>query len=212
MNTRAFILAAAFAATACGAPQADPETSAEASSEPAQPERYSGDALVLDWSDLIPEGEDPRPVPQLAELPGFASPFSADGDFSDPDRIGREHDPDNEGGTLADAQTGTFNTIDRWAGERVRVPGFIVPLDYEDGATTRFLLVPYFGACIHAPPPPPNQTLYAEIDDPLRVERLSRAVWIEGVLETGRFDSVMGDAAYSMRVEDWEPYEGRFRR
>ena len=43
----------------------------------------------------------------------------------------------------------------------VRIPGFIVPLEYKESEiVTRFLLVPYFGACIHEPPPPPNQTIY----------------------------------------------------
>ena len=46
--------------------------------------------------------------------------------------------------------------------EDVRIPGFIVPLEYKESEiVTRFLLVPYFGACIHEPPPPPNQTIYA---------------------------------------------------
>ena len=34
--------------------------------------------------------------------------------------------------------------------KEVRIPGFIVPVDFEQQQTiTRFLLVPYFGACIH---------------------------------------------------------------
>lgn len=37
----------------------------------------------------------------------------------------------------------------------VRIPGFVVPLEGDAKKITAFLLVPYFGACIHVPPPPP---------------------------------------------------------
>ena len=41
--------------------------------------------------------------------------------------------------------------------KKVRIPGYAVPLDTERSETREFLLVPYFGACIHTPPPPANQ-------------------------------------------------------
>ena len=42
---------------------------------------------------------------------------------------------------------------------KIKIPGFVVPLEMKEGTTvTEFLLVPFFGACLHQPPPPPNQT------------------------------------------------------
>ena len=41
-------------------------------------------------------------------------------------------------------------------GQLIKIPGFIAPLDWADETELKeFLLVPYFGACIHLPPPPP---------------------------------------------------------
>ena len=42
-------------------------------------------------------------------------------------------------------------------GARIRIPGFIVPLEEAHHQISEFLLVPYFGGCIHVPPPPSNQ-------------------------------------------------------
>jgi hypothetical protein len=48
-------------------------------------------------------------------------------------------------------------------GQNIRLPGYIVPLEVsEEGRTTEFLLVPYFGACIHVPPPPSNQIVHVK--------------------------------------------------
>ena len=50
--------------------------------------------------------------------------------------------------------------VDTFDGKRVKIPGFVVPLEGTAELTTEFLLVPYFGACIHVPPPPSNQIVY----------------------------------------------------
>lgn len=187
---------------ACGGEGPPPETADVQFADPAVAAPAAG-VRQLSWSDLIPEGEDPRPIPM--ELPPLGGPG---GDFTDGFS---EHDPDNETGSLADAQIGTFNTLPGLDGEAVRLPGFIVPLDFEDGRTSRFLLVPYYGACIHVPPPPPNQTLYVIAEEPVAFGRLSQAVWVQGELETGRFRSEMGAAAYSLLLDAIQPYDGRFR-
>jgi hypothetical protein len=41
-------------------------------------------------------------------------------------------------------------------GMKARLPGYVVPLDTQPAGIKEFLLVPYFGACIHSPPPPAN--------------------------------------------------------
>ena len=50
--------------------------------------------------------------------------------------------------------------VDKFDGKRVKIPGFVVPLEGTPELTTEFLLVPYFGACIHVPPPASNQIVY----------------------------------------------------
>lgn len=92
-------------------------------------------------------------------------------------------------------------------GSAVRIPGFIVPLEFNDQQTiTTFFLVPFFGACIHMPPPPPNQILYAEYEPGIRLDALYDPFWINGTLSTILVENDMATAAYSIDVSAIEPY------
>lgn len=90
----------------------------------------------------------------------------------------------------------------------VRMAGYMVPLDGASKRTTEFLLVPYYGACIHVPPPPPYQIVHAVA---LPAEgfalELKRPVWVEGTFSLTPKDSVYGEASYSMEVRDVQVYE-----
>jgi uncharacterized protein len=93
-------------------------------------------------------------------------------------------------------------------GARIRIPGFIVPLEVAHHQITEFLLVPYFGGCIHVPPPPSNQIIHVFPAKPLKKGMESMdAVWIKGVLETLPSDTDMGSASYRMKAEIVEPYK-----
>lgn len=96
--------------------------------------------------------------------------------------------------------------------EYIKIAGFAVPLDFDfDSETfTNFLLVPYFGACIHVPPPPSNQIVHISMQKPLQQEWLDYAVWVTGTLKTKSVASEYGFAGYSMqdvRVEKYEEEE-----
>jgi uncharacterized protein len=96
--------------------------------------------------------------------------------------------------------------VERLAGERVRIPGFLVPLE-TDGKTIReFLLVPYFGACVHVPPPPANQLIHVIPDKPVPAGWNMLAVWVNGVMAVGRIDSELGNAGYQLRGITVEEY------
>ena len=69
-------------------------------------------------------------------------------------------------------------------GTRVRLPGYVLPLEHAGSKIKEFLLVPYVGACIHVPPPPPNQMVFVATDEAFASESLYEAVWVEGVLST----------------------------
>lgn len=148
----------------------------------------------LGWEELMPEGEDERLAmlyqQHMAMLYG-GSPI--------------------EEGSAADQQMlqiGTFNTVPELNGVRVRIPGYTVPFDFSEGAQiSEFLLVPYFGACLHAPPPPPNQTLFIMTDDPIEIKDLAQAVWIEGTIYTQTQESELADAAYTIKMDRIETYE-----
>jgi len=67
-------------------------------------------------------------------------------------------------------------------GQMVRVPGYMLPLEFSGKTVTEFLLVPWVGACIHTPPPPPNQIVHVKTDKPFVSEGLFMPVWITGRL------------------------------
>ena len=83
-------------------------------------------------------------------------------------------------------------------GTRVRLPGYVVPLEEVKGELKEFLLVPYFGACIHTPPPPANQIVHVVAPQPLKGWRTTDAVWVDGTLRAARTDSAMGSSGWSI--------------
>ena len=91
--------------------------------------------------------------------------------------------------------------------EDVRIPGFMVPLEYKESeVVTRFLLVPYFGACYHEPPPPPNQTIYAVYEPGYELDEIWQPIWIEGTISASRVEEDLATASYSVSATSIEPY------
>jgi hypothetical protein len=92
-------------------------------------------------------------------------------------------------------------------GQLVRLPGFVVPLDGDLKNMKSFLLVPYFGACIHTPPPPSNQIVHVVSDKPLKGnDLLADAVWVTGVMSAKASRTDLADAGYVLRIRDVKPY------
>lgn len=94
-------------------------------------------------------------------------------------------------------------------GQRIRIPGFVVSLDGGPKELREFLLVPYFGACIHVPPPPPNQVIHAIARTPAKGVQTMDAVWVTGRLEVVRSDTPFGSATYVLQAESVTPYKGK---
>ncbi len=89
--------------------------------------------------------------------------------------------------------------------QKVRIPGYVVPLEETKTGLKEFLLVPYFGACIHTPPPPSNQILHVTPSQP-KALRSMETVWVSGTLRTLRTDSFMGASSYRLEATSIEPY------
>ena len=102
-------------------------------------------------------------------------------------------------------------------GKRVRMPGYLLPLEVEGTRVTEFFLVPYVGACIHVPPPPPNQIVHVKLakNESYQVQKLFEPVWVTGVISTvstvKELYLVDGSAdintGYSMTANQVEPYQ-----
>ena len=94
------------------------------------------------------------------------------------------------------------------AGKRVSIPGFMVPLEDDLNQVTEFLLVPYAGACIHVPPPPPNQIVYVKMLKTTKVHvTFTDPIVVTGTLQISTVQSPYGDVSYDLSGETVLPYQ-----
>ena len=91
----------------------------------------------------------------------------------------------------------------------ISLPGFIAPLNQHNGVITEFLLVPYFGACIHTPPPPINQTVFVKVADNngIKIDDSYGAFWVSGHILIDGKKTDMGAAGYHIKNAIIEPYD-----
>jgi hypothetical protein len=100
------------------------------------------------------------------------------------------------------------NVVTTYENKPIRIPGFVVPLaSNQKQDATEFFIVPYFGACIHQPPPPPNQIIYSSYSEGLKVESLYQPFWFEGTLTIETNHNVLGTSAYRLLLDNVVPYE-----
>jgi uncharacterized protein len=142
----------------------------------------------IDWATLLPPGErthyDPTPPPPMHDYLGE--------------------------GDIAALQTGSDAVNAELDGQRIMLPGFVVPLERgADGLLNEFFLVPYFGACIHVPPPPPNQIVYVRMRAGAGLRSIEDAQWVTGRLHAAARATDLGVAAYTLDGERLDPYSTR---
>ena len=145
----------------------------------------------IDWDDLLPAGWDPLEAFKGLDLDTL--------DDSDPRAI-EALAKVRESWDAAPAN----HDLDGRAG---RIAGFLVPLDWDAREFREFLLVPYFGACIHLPPPPANQIVHVFADPPVREFEMMEAVWVEGRFEIADSDTEMGRSGYRMEARNVTRYD-----
>ena len=94
--------------------------------------------------------------------------------------------------------------------KKIRIPGYAVPLDAERSEKREFLLVPYFGACIHTPPPPANQIVLVRPTAQSKIKKMPESMdvlWVEGELKEGRVSTSQGVSGYMLEAISISPYE-----
>lgn len=157
----------------------------------------------VEWPDLIPEKELQallNPPESLNDVP--------DGDVADQisNTLAAVMNPKGPQNDYERALIST-NVREEFNHRLIRIPGFIVPIEFDDEQkVTEMFLVPFFGACLHMPPPPPNQIIYATSKEGIKLETLMDAFWLEGKMSTALVKNDMATAAYSMRIDSVEPY------
>ena len=159
----------------------------------------SGDAKYQDvnWDALVPEGWNPAKAFKDIKFDKLK-----DGDPRAMDALERMRD-------IWDAAPVEM----AWNGQRIRINGFAVPLERNRELVTEFLLVPYFGACIHSPPPPANQIIHVFLAKPGKKMQTFDTLSVSGVLEAAHSraenEMGMGNAGYRMKAEVVAPYTKR---
>ncbi len=170
-------------------PGPTPAAAAKAAQKPV----FVGPYRVINWEELVPAGWDP-----MKEFRDVNLATLQDNDVRAMQLLKRMREvwdsaPSNE----------------KLDGQHVRIPGFVVPLEETKDGLKEFLLVPYFGACIHTPPPPANQIVHVLPQSAAKNVRSMDAVWISGTMTRVRTDSYMGVSGYRMEARLVEPYSDR---
>ncbi|MDE2676602.1 MAG: DUF3299 domain-containing protein [Gemmatimonadota bacterium] len=106
-------------------------------------------------------------------------------------------------------RTGEMSSeLESVVGRGVKVPGYMVPLEDWAGEVSEFLLVPYVGACVHTPPPPPNQLVYVRMENNQRVPvSFWSPVWIHGALTVEETTNLYGPVSFKIAGTSVTPYE-----
>ncbi len=97
------------------------------------------------------------------------------------------------------------DNLKKYDGKRVKIPGFMVPLEDEQRLVTEFLLVPSPQACIHVPPPPPNQMVYVKLKK--GVPAAQGPIWVYGEFKITIMRSQYGEASFELNADFVEPYK-----
>ena len=153
----------------------------EVGARPATPATADG-VREIDWLELLP----PEDLKALEEMPEV----NHDGQMQMPQVM---------------ASTKTVPAMD---GVKGKVPGYLVPISFDENQrVTEMFLVPYFGACVHVPPPPPNQLIYIKPENPIELGNLWDAYWVHGTVQAGITQNAMATSAYSLKLDRLELIE-----
>lgn len=139
------------------------------------------DYIDLEWSDLVPTGQ-PAIPPMLQGL--------------------IEYDQ----ASLSSQQPESNGVRTDWNGQIIRLPGFIVPIDYSGTSVTAFILVPFVGACVHVPPPPANQLVFVTTQDPYQSAGLYEPVNVIGMFGAASTSTQLAEIGYALSADRIEPY------
>ncbi|GAB3464013.1 DUF3299 domain-containing protein [Azotobacter salinestris] len=152
---------------------------------------WAAEPRDLAWTEMIPEGAPSAPESQ-------APMHESQGNDG----------PGDESGPPAAQMSPAAPVVKALDGQLVRLPGYLVPLETDsDGRVREFLLVPYFGACIHVPPPPSNQIVHVRNEPGVQLEVLYQPYWVEGRLQVEHISSELAAAGYRITTSKVYPYQ-----
>lgn len=161
------------------------------------PPSVAADVRTLEWDELMPADFEPEAIFKDVDIASLA------------DDSPRAQELMTQLRKLWDEAP----IVEALDGLRVRLPGFAVPLEMNGEAVSQFLLVPFYGACIHVPPPPANQTVLvkAAAGVNIYIRQAFDTVWVTGRLAVHRADTELAKAGYTLTATEVSPYDGKER-
>ena len=143
----------------------------------------------LDWLELMPR-EDQKALEAMPEIshetPEAAGTFGQQGGLKQQARD-------------LPAVMYSKKTVARLDGKEVRLGGYPVPLESDaEGKSTLLFLVPYPGACIHVPPPPPNQIVLVRYPKGIVLDDIYAPLWVSGTLHIEPVENELAEAVYAL--------------
>jgi hypothetical protein len=150
-------------------------------------DRVDPDAKAVTWEDLTP--------PLTPEQKAAAAELNIRIDTMTDAQIERALDLIGQNGG---------EVIEELDGQKITIEGYLVPLDFEATEAKAFVLVPFIGACVHVPPPPPNQIIFVEYDEGVPMKALEDNMWtpfrIAGTLRAAAARTQLADVGYQMEA------------
>ncbi|ALO45399.1 DUF3299 domain-containing protein [Pseudohongiella spirulinae] len=161
---------------------------------PAQVADQAETFREVDWVELIPEAD----LQALMSPPDWLLEITDGSEEDDLSLLSPEDFADEQEARFFRALESSV-IVPEMDNVRIRIPGFIVPLVFDEQQhVVEFFLVPYFGACLHLPPPPPNQIIFVAYEPGVAVESIYEPFWVEGLLTTSLISNDVADAAYQL--------------
>jgi hypothetical protein len=158
----------------------------------------------IEWIELMPETD----LEALLNPPEYILAVE-EGTAEDSIDSIKTGEVNNESVGQSDYEKALISTdiIEEMDGKYIEIPGYIVPVSFNDAQiVTSFFLVPYFGACLHMPPPPPNQIIYITIEDGFKLEDFYEPVIVSGKLSVSLFEDAIASSAYTMTMDKMRFY------
>ncbi|MBJ2139024.1 DUF3299 domain-containing protein [Paraglaciecola chathamensis] len=169
----------------------------------AHAEQASESYQEIEWIALMPKDD----LDALMNPPDYLLGIEDGSEQDSVEALNEKEGVDENTKRFQNALSST-RVIDTYADKRIRISGFIVPLQSDDSQqVTEFFIVPYFGACLHMPPPPPNQIIHSKAPQGIQLDSLYDPFWFEGTLVIDTEENSLGTSAYRLKLNKAYPFE-----
>lgn len=158
---------------------------------------------LIEWTDLMPKGD----LEALLNPPKYITE-AEEGSLEDQISNGLKGAMASEIDDPYQRALVSKSVVLEFDGQAIKLAGFVVPLEFsDDNVITEFFLVPFFGACIHVPAPPPNQIIFVTHEKGFKLDALYNPIWVSGVLSASLIENDVATSAYTLNMASHEPYK-----